>query len=83
MRDAIMKTHTVKVRQRIEVPVEVRGRAQAEPFELNQGDVIQGVVRCYTDADSLTEVCDIDLGYGYILTGVPARCIRFLDAKEE
>lgn len=74
-----MKIHTVKVRRRIEVPVQVRGRAQDEPFELNRGDVFQGVVRCYTDAVRLVELCDIDLGYGYLLTEVPARCVRFLD----
>lgn len=74
-----MKVHKLKVRRRIEVPVQVRGRAQDEPFELNKGEVIEGVVRCYVCPDTLREVCDVDMGYGYILTAVPARHLRFLD----
>jgi hypothetical protein len=76
-----MKVHMLKVRRRIEVPVVVRGRTQDEPFELNKGEVIQGVVRCYVCERTLREVCDIDMGYGYVLTGVPARYFRFLDEK--
>lgn len=74
-----MKVHMLKVRRRIEVPVVVRGRAQDEPFELNKGEVIQGVVRCYVCERTLREVCDIDMGYGYVLRGVPARYFRFID----
>jgi hypothetical protein len=78
-----MKVHTLKVRRQIAVAVQVRGRAQEEPFELNKGEVITGVVRCYTDETTLTECCDVDMGYGYVLTGVPARYFRFLDAVVE